>query len=96
MENILINGNCLEEMKKLQDNSIDLIITSPPYNMRTRIRNGKYSKREKSEHFSKKYDHFGDDLSIEGFYSFHKQVLTEMLRICPIVFYNIAIIIIDF
>ena len=24
-------GDCLEEMKKIEDNSIDLIITSPPY-----------------------------------------------------------------
>ena len=28
---ILYNGDCLEEMKQIDDNSIDLIITSPPY-----------------------------------------------------------------
>lgn len=27
----LINGDCLEEMKKIPDNSIDLILTDPPY-----------------------------------------------------------------
>jgi len=27
----LIQGDCLEEMKKLKDNSIDLTVTSPPY-----------------------------------------------------------------
>ena len=27
----LINGDCLEEMKKLEDNSVDAIITDPPY-----------------------------------------------------------------
>ena len=27
----IYNGDCLEEMKKIEDNSIDLIITSPPY-----------------------------------------------------------------
>ena len=27
----IINGDCFEEIKKLSDNSIDLIITSPPY-----------------------------------------------------------------
>ena len=27
----LINGDCLEEMKKLKENSIDLTVTSPPY-----------------------------------------------------------------
>jgi site-specific DNA-methyltransferase (adenine-specific) len=27
----IIHGDCLEEMKKLKDNSIDLILTDPPY-----------------------------------------------------------------
>ena len=51
----LHNVDCMEYMKSLPDNSFDLIVTSPPYNMRTRVRNGQYTTREKSEHFSKKY-----------------------------------------
>ena len=31
VETKIINGNCAEELKNLADNSIDLIITSPPY-----------------------------------------------------------------
>mgnify|MGYP000971759844 CR=1 FL=1 len=32
----LILGDCLEELKKIEDNSIDCVITSPPYdNLRT-------------------------------------------------------------
>lgn len=32
----LINGDCLEEMKKIPDGSVDLTVTSPPYdNLRT-------------------------------------------------------------
>ena len=32
----LIHGDCLERMKELPDNSIDLTVTSPPYdNLRT-------------------------------------------------------------
>jgi len=27
----VLEGNCVEEMRKMPDNSIDLIITSPPY-----------------------------------------------------------------
>ena len=27
----LINGDCIEELRKLEDNSIDCIVTSPPY-----------------------------------------------------------------
>jgi len=31
MENKIIQGDCLEKMKTLEDNSIDLTVTSPPY-----------------------------------------------------------------
>ena len=33
--NILYNENCIETLNKLQDNFIDGIITSPPYNINT-------------------------------------------------------------
>lgn len=38
-EQILIRGDCIDAMGKMEDESIDLIITSPPYNL-----NIKYSK----------------------------------------------------
>ena len=85
-------SDCLEKMKLLDDKSIDMILTSPPYNMRTRIRNGKYTTREKSEHFSKKYKHFDDALPIDEFYSFHKDCIIQMLRISKIVIYNFQIV----
>jgi site-specific DNA-methyltransferase (adenine-specific) len=88
----LIHGDCLEVMKTLPDDSIDLTITSPPYNMRTRVRNGKYTTREKSEHFSKKYEHFDDALPINEFYEFHSKVLNELLRVSKIVCYNFQIV----
>lgn len=90
--NKLIHGDCLKEMKNMKDKSVELVVTSPPYNMRTRIRNGKYTTREKSEHFSKKYKHFGDDLSIDEYYDFHKKCLDEMLRISKIVCWNFQIV----
>lgn len=31
--NKIINGDCIEEMKKLPDNSVDAIITDPPYDL---------------------------------------------------------------
>lgn len=88
----LILGDCLEVMKTMADKSVDMVLTSPPYNMRTRIRNGKYTTRERSEHFSKKYKHFDDALPINEFYDFHKKCLTEMLRISKIVIYNFQIV----
>ena len=40
--NKVYNESCLETLKKMKDGSIDAVITSPPYNMNLRIRNGKY------------------------------------------------------
>lgn len=76
----------------MPDGFVDLIVTSPPYNMRTRIRNGQYTTREWSEHFSKKYAHFRDDLAIADYYAFHRRAIKEMLRVSPIVLYNIQIV----
>ncbi len=90
--NKIHNESCLDTLKRFEDKSIDLVVTSPPYNMRTRIRNGKYTTREKSEHFSKKYKHFDDALPIEEFYSFHSEVLNELLRVSKIVCYNFQIV----
>jgi len=32
-EHKIINGDCVEELKKLQDRSVDLIVTDPPFNI---------------------------------------------------------------
>jgi len=48
--NIIYNENCLETLKKMDDKSIDCVITSPPYNMNLRIRNGKYCSRQRVEY----------------------------------------------
>ena len=33
--NIIINGDCIEEMKKLDAESVDMIFADPPYFMQT-------------------------------------------------------------
>lgn len=88
----IYNECALKLMARMDNQSVDLIITSPPYNMRTRIRDGKYTKREKSEHFSKKYKYFSDDLPVDEFYTFHCNVMNEMLRISKIICYNIQLV----
>jgi site-specific DNA-methyltransferase (adenine-specific) len=90
--NKIYNEDCLVTMSKMKDKFVDLVVTSPPYNMRTRIRNGEYTTREKSEHFSKKYKHFDDALPINEFYEFHSKVLEELLRVSKIVCYNFQIV----
>lgn len=88
----IYNENCLDTMARMPDGFVDLIVTSPPYNMRTRIRNGQYTTREWSDHFSKKYAYFSDDLPIDNFYTFHRRAIKSMLRVSPIILYNIQIV----
>ena len=91
--NRIYNQNCLDILKEIPDKEIDLVITSPPYNMNLRIRDGKYVKRSyKEKGFSTKYDGFKDDLPIDEFYKLHKSILTELLRTSKIIFYNIQIV----
>jgi site-specific DNA-methyltransferase (adenine-specific)/modification methylase len=88
--NKIYQGDCLELIDNIK--KADLVFTSPPYNMRTRIRNGKYTTREKSEHFSRKYKSFDDALSIEDYYNFHKKVIEKLLNKSKIIVYNIQIV----
>ena len=92
MKNKIYNENCLDTMSRMSDNYIDLTITSPPYNMNLRIRNGKYCSRQIVKEFSTKYDGYSDNLPIEEFYQLHSEILNELLRVSKIVFYNFQIV----
>ncbi len=88
----VLQGDCLELMKDIPDGSVDCVITSPPYNMNLRIRNGKYCSRQIVKEFSTKYVGFADNIPIDEYYDFHSRALAEMLRVSDIVFYNIQIV----
>ena len=90
--NKIYNCDCLDGLKQLPDQYVDLVVTSPPYNMRTRIRDGQYTTRETGEHFSKKYTYFPDDLPIDEYYEFHKSVISELLRVSKIICYNYQLV----
>ena len=64
--NKIYNCDCLEGLKQLPEQSVNLVVTSIPYNMRLRIRDGQYTVREKAGTFSCKYEHFSDDLPLLG------------------------------
>lgn len=72
--------------------SFECVITSPPYNMRTRIRNGRYVEHEKTKHFSRKYAHYHDALPIDQYYDLQKAVVTECLEHAPLVFVNVQFV----
>lgn len=88
----IFNESCLETLKRMPDESVAVTITSPPYNMNLRIRNGKYCSRQIVKEISTKYEGFADNLPIDEFYYFHAGVLSELLRVSNLVFYNIQIV----
>ena len=87
--NRIYNEDCLEGMKRILDKSVDLVFTSPPYNMNLRIRNGKYCSRQIVKEISTKYKNFDDNLPMEEYYEFNKKVIGELLRVSDLVFYNV-------
>lgn len=89
MKSELILGDCIDKMKNIESGSVDLILTSPPYNMNLRIRNGKYCSRQIVKELSSKYERFSDNLPMNEFYDFNKKVIDECLRISDLVFYNV-------
>lgn len=92
MINQIFNESCLDTLKRLADDSVDLVITSPPYNMNLRIRKGKYCSRSETKGISTKYEAFKDYMPIDEYYAFHLKVVKELLRVAPIVFYNVQIV----
>ncbi|MDA9636323.1 site-specific DNA-methyltransferase [SAR86 cluster bacterium] len=90
--NKIYEEDCLSTLKKMKDDSVDVVITSPPYNMNLRIRNGKYCSRQIVKEISTKYTEFSDNLPIDEYNEFHTNVLKELLRVSNLIFYNIQIV----
>lgn len=96
MNNLEINKiyceSNLETMSRMPNDFVDLVVTSPPYNMNLRIRNGSYCSRQIVKEFSTKYEGFDDNLPIDEFYELHSNIIRELLRVSGIIFYNIQIV----
>jgi site-specific DNA-methyltransferase (adenine-specific) len=84
--------DCLKTLKKMKDASVDLVITSPPYNMNLRISKGRYHSRQIVKEISTKYAEFPDNLPIDEYNLLHTNILRELLRVSDLVFYNIQIV----
>ena len=64
----LILGDCLDKLQQMDDDVVDTVITSPPYNMNLRIRNGIYCSRQIIKEFSTKYNGFADNFIMEKYF----------------------------
>lgn len=87
----LYNGDCLEVMKQIPDSSIDLIVTSPPYNKgywsaNRNPNNGFHTKSRRID-----YGTFNDTMKPEDYIAWQKKVLNECVRVIKptgSIFYN--------
>ena len=94
IRNKFICGDALREMKHIPDGSIDLVVTSPPYNLKNSTgngmkdgRGGKWSNAALIEGYST-YD---DNMPYDDYVQWQRECLAEMLRVIPddgAVFYN--------
>jgi site-specific DNA-methyltransferase (adenine-specific) len=89
MTDCIYFGDCRDVMKSMSDKSFDLIVTSPPYNMNLRVRNGKHCSRQITKELTTKYNDYSDNLTMEEYYQFNKDVITECLRVSNLTFYNV-------
>ena len=76
----LILGDSLEEMSKIEDNTISCIVTSPPYNKKGlsgKVKPGNQVWKK----FNIDYNSYGDDLKESDYKDWMVSVLDEMYRI---------------
>lgn len=86
--NTIINGDCLEVMGQMPSGSIDLAVTSPPYNIGGRI---KGSTIWKNPALKDGYDGYDDKMDEGEYVSWQRNVIAEILRVLKddgALFYN--------
>lgn len=91
-KDIIYNCDCIKGLREMPDNSVDAVITSPPYNYNLRIQNGKYTRRSLNDKtkYNKTYD---DAMSMDEYFKWQRDCIAEMLRVSRgLVFYNIQMI----
>ena len=91
-------GDCIDLMGKMPASSVDLIVTSPPYNLSDRRQLTASGVRQKNNALvqwtgplSEGYANYGDDMPHDEYVSWQRQCLTEMMRLLThdgAIFYN--------
>lgn len=92
--NKMVCGDAASVMKQIPDGSVDLVVTSPPYNLKNSTGNGMKDGRGgkwANAALQKGYSHHGDCMPHDEYVKWQRDCLTEMLRIIPedgAIFYN--------
>lgn len=89
-----ICGDTLEVMRRMPDACVDLVVTSPPYNLKNSTGNGMKDGRGgkwKNAALVNGYSHHNDNLPHEEYVAWQRACLTEMVRLLKsdgAIFYN--------
>lgn len=93
--NRIICGDSLELMKQLPDECLDLIVTSPPYNLKNSTGNGMKANTKSGKWagaaLQNGYAHHSDNMPHEKYALWQKNCLSEMYRLIKptgAIFYN--------
>jgi len=92
--NNIICGDSIDVMKKMPSESIDLVITSPPYNLKNSTGNGMKDGRGgkwKNASLINGYSNYNDNMPYPQYVNWQRDCLSEMLRLIKedgAIFYN--------
>lgn len=92
--NRIYQRDCIEGMRMLPDKSIDLVVTSPPYNLKNSTGNGMKDGRGGKWSNAKLingYEGYDDNLPHDVYVDWQRNCLTEMMRVLKddgAIFYN--------
>ena len=90
----IICGDCLEIMKTIPSGFCDLVVTSPPYNLKNSTGNGMKDGRGgkwQNAALVNGYQNYDDNMPHEEYVSWQRQCLAEMMRVINdngAIFYN--------
>ena len=92
--NKIVCGDAVEMMKKIPDGAVDLVVTSPPYNLKNSTGNGMKDGRGgkwANAALQKGYANYDDCMPHEEYVKWQRESLQEMMRIISdtgVIFYN--------
>jgi site-specific DNA-methyltransferase (adenine-specific) len=82
MINQIHNENCLDTMSRMPDNYVDIVVTSPPYNLGKSSISGGLKKKD--------YNEYEDNLDIKEYFEQTSKWIDELLRVTKYhIFWNI-------
>lgn len=90
----IINADCMEVLKQLPDNSVDIVVTSPPYNLKNSTGNGMKDGRGgkwANAALIDGYENYDDCMPNGEYAKWQHEVLLELVRIIKddgAIFYN--------